>query len=81
MKRKNYWKKLLVSMTLVMSMVLGVAGCGNGEESKGGKGGGGQEVFGGYVTTTDDITLTFWHLEDETTIDYLAEAFTVSLHS
>ncbi len=26
--RKNYWKKLLVSMTLVASMLIGVAGCG-----------------------------------------------------
>ena len=29
----------------------------------------------GYEVTTDDITLTYWHYEDVTTINYLAEKF------
>ena len=92
--RKNYWKKLLVSMTLVASMLVGVAACGGGNTetgstnqgstdkgttSNGGSNGtetaGGQEVFGGYKVTTEEITLTFWHYEDATTIKYLAEKF------
>lgn len=32
-------------------------------------------VFGDYQVTTDNITLTFWHYEDETTVTLLAEKF------
>ncbi len=97
--RKNYWKKLLVSMTLVASMLIGVAGCGgdtttddgtttptqsaaNGEADKKDDSKKDpvvvepKEVLDGkYKVTTDNITLTFWHYEDETTVDYLAEKF------
>ena len=91
--RKNYWKKLAVSMTLVASMLVGAAGCGasgdaNGTEpTKGASGNAGGSkntatttvepvnVFGNYNVTTDNITLTFWHYEDATTVDYLAEKF------
>ena len=81
--RKNYWKKLLVSMTLVASMLVGVAGCGSDttDDGQGSNGGNSnvtveaKEVFGGYKVTTDNITLTYWHYEDENMATLMAEAF------
>ena len=87
MRRKNYFKKLFVSMALVMSMLVSMTACGNGGETPGGQEGevnpgsndgqlGAQyNPFGDYQVTTEDITLTIWHYEDETTATELAEAF------
>ena len=73
-------KKKILSLLLACSMVFGLAACGNGNAGDGGNGGGegngGNEgQAGANGVTTDDITLTFWHYEDPTTIDYLAEKF------
>ena len=95
--RKNHWKKLLVSMTLAASMLVGVAGCGGKttegdnkqtqEDGKNDNNGNQQQegnntskvepvtAFGDYKVTTDNITLTFWHYEDPTTVSLLAEKF------
>ena len=96
--RKNYWKKLLVSMTLVASMLIGVAGCGgdttsddaaptqgatSGETTNDKKDDTAKEpvkvdpvnVFGDYYVTTDNITLTYWHYEDQGMADRMCEAF------
>ena len=87
MRKKNYFKKLFVSMALVMSMLVSMTACGNGGETPGGQEGevtpGGNDgqlgaqynPFGDYQVTTEDITLTIWHYEDETTATELAEAF------
>ena len=63
-------KKVLLSVAILTSLVLGLTGCG----SNGGKGGASGKVDENGVTS-DDITLTFWHYEDETTINMLAEKF------
>ena len=63
-------KKVLVSVALITSLVLGLTACG----SNGGSGGASGNVDENGVTT-DEITLTFWHYEDETTINMLAEKF------
>ena len=97
--RKNYWKKLLVSMTLVASMLVGVAGCGgdtttdDGTTNQGATSGETTNdkkddtakkdpvkvepvnVFGDYNVTTDNITLTYWHYEDQGMADRMCEAF------
>ena len=62
-------KKLVVCMALAMSMLVGLVGCG-GKKASGPSG----NVDENGVTT-DNITLTFWHYEDETTINMLAEKF------
>ena len=61
-------KKILACLLLSATTLFAITGCGN--ESGGGSG----EVDENGVTT-DDITLTYWHYEDETTINLLAEAF------
>ncbi|MBQ8634296.1 MAG: hypothetical protein IJ420_11895, partial [Lachnospiraceae bacterium] len=95
--KKNYWKKLLVSMTLVASMLIGVAGCGGdntgdadptqGAQQSGETNNGKEDtpktpvkvepvnVFGDYNVTTDNITLTYWHYEDQGMADRMCEAF------
>lgn len=62
-------KKKIVCMLLVMAMAITMlAGCGSKAPKKTG------EVDENGVTK-DEITLTYWHYEDETTINLLAEAF------
>lgn len=63
-------KKMLLAAALMMSLILALVGCGN---SKKGDGPSGNVDENGV--TTDEITLTFWHYEDETTINMLAEKF------
>ncbi len=62
-------KKILLGAALMASMILALAGCG------GKKGGGPSGNVDENGVTTDEITLTFWHYEDETTINMLAEKF------
>lgn len=67
-------KKLVKALSLAMLCAMTLTGCGGG----GGNGGGGGKSSGKVDengVTTDDITLTFWHYEDPTTADLLAEAF------
>ena len=61
--------KRVTAALLAATMVLGLTACGgnSGAKSTG-------EVDENGVTK-DDITLTYWHYEDETTIGLLAEAF------
>jgi len=62
-------KKKLVCLLLVVAMAMTLlAGCGSKAPKKTG------EVDENGVTK-DEITLTYWHYEDETTINLLAEAF------
>ena len=75
-------KKKILSLLLACSMVFGLAACGNDPESTGNGGNGSNEGNGGNEgqtgangVTMDDITLTFWHYEDPTTISLLAEKF------
>lgn len=63
-------KKLLLGAALMASLMLALSGCGGGKKASGPSG----EVDENGVTT-DEITLTFWHYEDETTITLLAEKF------
>lgn len=62
-------KKSVLSILLALVMLLSVAGCG-GKTT--GKSTGAVDANG---VTTDEITLTYWHYEDETTINLLAEKF------
>ena len=59
---------------LAAAMVVGTAACGSSTNADTGSGqtaqGSGEEGV-----TTDNITLTYWHYEDETTINTLAEKF------
>lgn len=74
-------KKKILSLLLAGSMIFGMAACGNGDagSSSGNSnndGTGGNEAQGGADgVTTENITLTFWHYEDPTTITLLAEKF------
>ena len=61
-------KKRVLSLLLAGAMVLGLTACGSGSGGPSGK-------VDENGVTTDDITLTFWHYEDETTINMLAEKF------
>ncbi len=73
------WTKALVSLTLAATMLLGACGKGGNGETPGNNDGGTQaapkNVFGDYVVTDEEITLTFWHYEDETTVTMMAEEF------
>ena len=89
--KKNFMKKLLASTLVASMLlgVTGCGSdegtpssstggnSASGTENQGGSSASGEgvEVFGGYKVTTDDITLTFWHYEDETTVTLLAEKF------
>lgn len=55
-------------MLLGAATVFAMTGCGNTGNGPSGK-------VDENGVTTDDITLTYWHYEDETTINLLAEAF------
>ncbi|MCH5269190.1 MAG: carbohydrate ABC transporter substrate-binding protein [Lachnospiraceae bacterium] len=61
-------KKKVVSLLLAATMVFSLGGCG---DKKSGPSGNVDE----NGVTTDEITLTFWHYEDETTMELMAEAF------
>ena len=68
----------IVAAALAATMVLGLAAC----SDSGSTTGGGQVASSNYEkptadpnATTDNITLTYWHYEDETTVEYLANAF------
>ena len=61
-------KKRVLSLLLAGAMVLGLTASGSGSGGPSGK-------VDENGVTTDDITLTFWHYEDETTINMLAEKF------
>lgn len=62
-------KKKLMSLLLATTMFAGLTACGSGSGSTSTG-----EVDENGVTK-DNITLTYWHYEDETTINMLAEAF------
>ena len=61
-------KKRILSLLLAGSMVLGLTACGGSSSGPSGK-------VDENGVTTDEITLSFWHYEDETTINMLAEKF------
>ncbi len=63
-------KKVLLGVALMTSLMLALTGCG-GKKATSGPSGNVDE----NGVTTDEITLTFWHYEDETTITLLAEKF------
>lgn len=63
-------KKVLAVVLAVAALAFGLTGCGSG--GSGGKSTGEVDENG---VTKDDITLTYWHYEDETTINLLAEKF------
>lgn len=62
-------KKKILSALLAAVMTFSLAGCGE----KGSSGPSGNVDENGV--TTDEITLTYWHFEDETTMQLMAEAF------
>lgn len=62
-------KKKILSALLALTMTASLAACGG---SSGGPSGKVDE----NGVTLDDITLTYWHFEDETTMEKMAEAFT-----
>ena len=80
-------KKRIVASVLVLAMVLGLAGC--GQTSNGGNGsttttvsGETEEVVINGITynkaldlTEDKITLTYFHFDQDETVDYLARRF------
>ena len=59
---------------LAAAMVVGTAACGSSTNADTGSGQTAQGS-GEDGVTTDNITLTYWHYEDETTINILAEKF------
>ena len=61
-------KKQLLSVMAALMIVLLLAGCNSGKKGPSGK-------VDENGVTVDEITLTFWHYEDETTINMLAEKF------
>lgn len=61
-------KRTMVIMGMISMLALCLTGC-----SKGKTGSSGNVDENGV--TTDEITLTFWHYEDETTVNLLAEEF------
>lgn len=61
-------KKKILALLLCATTVFAMTGCGNQGNGPSGK-------VDENGVTTDDITLTYWHYEDETTINLLAEAF------
>ena len=61
-------KKRMLALLLCATTVFAMAGCGSQGNGPSGK-------VDENGVTTDDITLTYWHYEDETTINLLAEAF------
>lgn len=63
-------KRFLVSVLLIITMLATLAGCGGSKKTSGPSG----NVDENGVTT-DEITLSFWHYEDETTVTLLAEKF------
>lgn len=62
-------KKKILSALLALTMTASLAACGG---SSGGPSGNVDE----NGVTTDEITLTYWHFEDETTMELMAEKFT-----
>ena len=65
-------KQRVFALLLTGVMALGLlAGCGNST----GNGGAPSGDVDDSGVTTDNITLTYWHYEDETTINLMAEAF------
>lgn len=63
-------KKKILSALLALTMTASLAACGG--SSSGGPSGNVDE----NGVTTDEITLTYWHFEDETTMELMAEKFT-----
>ncbi len=73
-------KKKLIAGALVASMLLGMTACGSGSGSwSGSDSGSGSSADSSAAAaaglTTDNITLSYWHYEDDTLVNYLAEAF------
>lgn len=66
-------KKRIVSTLLALMMALPLAACGKSKNE-------GPIINvdenGNYVVTKDDITLTYWHFEDQTTMELMAKKFT-----
>jgi multiple sugar transport system substrate-binding protein len=76
-KKEERMKKKLISALLAATMVVGLTACGNSTSSN--SNGSSETGSTGSTSedgvTTENITLTYWHYEDETTIDLLAEKF------
>ena len=72
-------KKRILCMLLAVAVALTAFGCNKSDGDKtGGNASGNVDENG---VTTDEITLSFWHYEDETTINLLAEKFMDMLKS
>ncbi|MCR4586940.1 MAG: ABC transporter substrate-binding protein [Lachnospiraceae bacterium] len=69
--KRNKITAMLLAVAMTASLLVG---CGNstGSESTGAAASG---EAGAEGVTTDNITLTYWHYEDETTVNLMAEAF------
>ncbi|MBO5228829.1 MAG: extracellular solute-binding protein, partial [Lachnospiraceae bacterium] len=65
-------KKRILCMLLAVALTLTAFGCNKSDDKQGGAASGNVDENG---VTTDEITLSFWHYEDETTINLLAEKF------
>ena len=71
-------KKKLLCVLLAACMVFGLASCGSGSGSDGdsaGSGSGAAGEVGEDGVTTEQITLSYWHYEDDDMIKTLAEKF------
>lgn len=72
-------KKKLLSVMLVAAMVTGLTACGgngsSGSADANAAGDAGGATASPDGVTTEEITLTYWHYEDETTMNLMAEKF------
>lgn len=68
-------KKVISSVLILATMIMSLAGCGSSGNGSSADTNGGADTVGEDGVTTEDITLTYWHYEDETTINLLAEKF------
>ncbi len=69
-------KKKLMAAILAMATMTGLlSGCGSSASDAAPAAAGAEGTAGESGVTTEDITLTYWHYEDETTINLLAEKF------
>ncbi len=68
-------KKVISSVLILATMIMSLTGCGSSGNGGSADTNGGADTVGEDGVTTEDITLTYWHYEDETTINLLAEKF------
>lgn len=75
--RKGFKKVVSTALVASMAMSLAFTGCNKSAAPDGTQSAGGSNtaVSSDPNVTTENITLSFWHYEDETTINMLAEKF------